>query len=59
VRAETKTPNVLHVVKDADHSLRLPKRVVEATGETQDEIDSKVLAAITEFVRVTLLATRI
>jgi predicted alpha/beta-hydrolase family hydrolase len=59
VRAEMKTPNVLHVVEDGEHSLRVPKRVLQAAGETQEEVDSKVLTAITEFVRVTLLAPRI
>ena len=39
VRAEMKTGNFLHVVEGGDHSLRVPKRQLQAIGETQEEVD--------------------
>ena len=50
VRAEMKTQNVLHVVEGGDHSLRVPKRQLEATARTQEEIDRQILKAIAGFV---------
>jgi predicted alpha/beta-hydrolase family hydrolase len=50
VRAEMKAPNFLHVVAGGDHSLRVPKRQLQAIGETQDDIDQRVLSAIAGFV---------
>jgi predicted alpha/beta-hydrolase family hydrolase len=50
VRAEMKAPNFLHVVEGGDHSLRIPKRQLQAIGETQDDIDQRVLSAIAGFV---------
>lgn len=50
VRAEMKTQNVLHVVEGGDHSLRVPKRQLEATIRTQEEIDRQILKAIAGFV---------
>jgi hypothetical protein len=50
VRAEMKAPNFLHVVKGGDHSLRVPKRQLQGTGETQEDIDQQILKAIGEFV---------
>ena len=50
VRQQMKAPNSLHVVEGGDHSLRLTKRELQATGETQDDIDQRILAAIGEFV---------
>jgi uncharacterized protein len=46
VRAEMKSPNFLHVVEAGDHSLRVPKRQVQASGETQEDIDRRTLSAI-------------
>ena len=41
VRAEMKAANFLHVVEGGDHSLRVPKRQLQAIGETQEEIDQR------------------
>src|SRR5438132_12983284 len=38
VRTEMKTPNFLHVVEGGDHSLRAPKRQLQGTGETQENV---------------------
>jgi hypothetical protein len=45
-----KTQNVLHVVEGGDHSLRVPKRQLQATSRTQEDIDGHILKAITGFV---------
>jgi uncharacterized protein len=50
VRAEMKAPNFLHVVEGGDHSLRVPKRQLRASGETQEDVDQRILKAITGFV---------
>ncbi len=50
VRTEMKTPNFLHVVEGGDHSLRVPKRQLQGTGETQEDVDQQILKAITGFV---------
>ena len=50
VRGEMKAPNFLHVVEGGDHSLRVPKRQLQAMGETQEEVDQRALQAISKFV---------
>ena len=50
VRTEMKTQNVLHVVEGGDHSLRVPKRQLKATGTTQEDINQRILEAIAGFV---------
>ena len=50
VRAEMTAPNSLHVVEGGDHSLQVPKRQLAASGETQEEVDRRILEAITGFV---------
>src|SRR6266487_769727 len=50
VRAEMTAPNFLHIVEGGDHSLRVPKRQLQATNKTQDEIDQGILQAIAGFV---------
>jgi predicted alpha/beta-hydrolase family hydrolase len=50
VRAEMKAPNFLHVVEGGDHSLGVPKRQLQASGETQEGVDRRILKAITGFV---------
>jgi len=50
VRAEMKAPNFLHLVEGGDHSLRVPKRQLQAKGETQEDVDQKIFQAITVFV---------
>jgi predicted alpha/beta-hydrolase family hydrolase len=56
VRAEMKAPNFLHVVEGGDHSLNVPKRQLQASGETQERVNRQILKAITGFVdRLNLL----
>jgi predicted alpha/beta-hydrolase family hydrolase len=50
VRVEMKAPNSLHLVDGGDHSLQVPKRQLAARGETQEDVDRRILEAITEFV---------
>jgi uncharacterized protein len=50
VRTEMKTQNVLHVVEGGDHSLRVPKRQLQAIGKTQEDIDQQIFEAIAGFV---------
>jgi predicted alpha/beta-hydrolase family hydrolase len=50
VRAEMKAPNFLHTVEGGDHSLRVPKRQLQATSKTQEDIDQQILKAIEGFV---------
>jgi predicted alpha/beta-hydrolase family hydrolase len=50
VRTEMKAQNVLHVVEGGDHSSRVPKRQLQATGKTQEDIDQRILEAIAGFV---------
>ncbi len=48
VRAEIKASNFLHVVESGDHSLRVPKRKLQATGKTQEDVDQRIFEAIAE-----------
>src|SRR5437588_3704965 len=50
VRAEMKTPSFLHVVEGGDHSLRVPKRQLQGTSTTQEDIDHEILKTIAGFV---------
>ena len=50
VRAEMKAPNFLHVVEGGDHSLRVSKRQLQVTGETQEDVDQQAFEAITRFI---------
>jgi predicted alpha/beta-hydrolase family hydrolase len=49
VRGEMKAPNYLHLVDGGDHSLRVPKRQLQATSETQEDIERQILKAIAGF----------
>ena len=49
VRAEMKVPSVLHVVEGGDHSLIVSKRQLQAAGETQEEVDRRILDVIARF----------
>ena len=40
----------LHVVEGGDHSLQVLKRDLQKRGETQEEIDRRMLAAVAQFV---------
>jgi predicted alpha/beta-hydrolase family hydrolase len=50
VRTEMKTGNFLHVVEGGDHSLRVPKRQLQAIGETQEEVDQRAFGPVTGFI---------
>ena len=50
VRVEMKAQNVLYVVEGGDHSLHVPARQRQATMETQDDVDQRILEAIAGFV---------
>ena len=50
VRAEMKASNFLHIVEGGDHSLRVPKRLLELKSETQEDVDRKILETIAQFV---------
>ena len=45
-----KAPNFLHAVEGGDHSLRVPKRQLQARGETQEDVDQRILKSIADFV---------
>ncbi len=49
VRSEMAAPNFLHVVEGGDHSLIVTKTQLKSAGETQDQVDERVLAAIAQF----------
>lgn len=52
VRAEMTAPTFLHVVDGGDHSLQVLKRQLAAAGETQEQVDGRILEAITKFVSI-------
>ncbi len=50
VRAEMTASNTLHIVESGDHSLGVTKTQLRAAGETQEDVDRRILAVITRFV---------
>ena len=50
--ADMSAQTFLHVVEGGDHSLRVLKRELQKTGETQDEIDGRIVQAIDNFVTI-------
>ena len=50
VRTEMKGPNALHLVQGGDHSLRVAKHQLQASGQTQEDIDRQILHVIADFV---------
>jgi predicted alpha/beta-hydrolase family hydrolase len=50
VRAEMQALTFLHIVEGGDHSLLVSKRHLAASGETQEEVDRRILEAIAKFV---------
>jgi predicted alpha/beta-hydrolase family hydrolase len=50
VRATMKAPNFLHVVEGGDHSLRVPKHQLQASGQTPEAVDQTILNAIVGFI---------
>jgi predicted alpha/beta-hydrolase family hydrolase len=47
---EMQAEHFLHVVDGGDHSLQVLKRQLKQAGETQKEVDQRILAAIAQFV---------
>src|SRR5436309_7424899 len=50
VRTEMRGPNALHLVQGGDHSLRVTKHQLQASGQTQEDIDRQILQVIADFV---------
>jgi predicted alpha/beta-hydrolase family hydrolase len=50
VRREMTAANELYVVEGGDHSLLVTKGRLKATGETQDQVDDRILEAIRHFL---------
>lgn len=50
IRAEMTAENFIHVVEGGDHSLLVTKRMLQTRGETQDDVDQRILEAIGGFV---------
>ena len=51
VRAQMSAPNFLHLVEGGDHSLGVRKRDLRARGDSQEEVNRRILEAIAGFVR--------
>jgi hypothetical protein len=45
-----KAPNQLYVVEGGDHSLVVTKGQLKAAGETQEDVEERILGTIREFV---------
>lgn len=58
VRSQMKATNFLHLVEDGNHSLRLTKRELQAGGKTQENVDQRILAAISKFVHENIARSR-
>src|ERR1700730_6350402 len=50
VRNQMVALNFIHVVEGGDHSLLVRKRDLAAAGETQEDVDRRILEAIAKFV---------
>jgi uncharacterized protein len=50
VRARMTAPNQLHVVTGGNHSLEVGVRDLKAAGQTQEDVDRAVLAAVVDFL---------
>ena len=51
VRSRMKAISRLEIVQDGDHSLAVAKRTLKASGETQADVDTRVLKRIKAFVK--------
>jgi uncharacterized protein len=51
VRGEMKAVNKLHIVEGGDHSLLATQTRLKASGETQEEVDQRILEAIRSFLQ--------
>lgn len=49
-RSQMTAVNELHVVEGGDHSLLVTKTHLKASGETQDDVDQRTVAAIQQFL---------
>jgi len=47
---EMQAEHFLHVVDGGDHSLQVLKRQLKEAGETQEEVDQRILVAVAQFV---------
>jgi len=50
VRREMQCENELHIVEGGDHSLLVAKKQLKAAGETQQDVDLRILDAIRSFL---------
>ncbi|MGI8481614.1 MAG: alpha/beta hydrolase family protein [Chthoniobacterales bacterium] len=57
VRAKMLAVNDLHVVAGGDHSLAVTKRQLKAAGETQADVDTRILEAIQMFLSTRVIQT--
>ena len=57
VRQKMQAPHALHVVEGGDHSLLVTKSHLKASGETQAEVDQRILQTIEQFLREQLKFT--
>ena len=51
IRAEMTAPTFLHIVEGGDHSLLVSKRQLQASRETQGDVDQRIIEAIARFIR--------
>jgi len=51
VRAEMETDTELHVVEGGDHSLSVSKTQLRLAGESQEDVDQRILEKIAAFVQ--------
>jgi predicted alpha/beta-hydrolase family hydrolase len=50
IRAEINATNGLHVVEEGDHSLMVTKKWLKEHGQTQNDVDQRILTAINDFL---------
>ena len=51
VRSQMSAPNQLEVIEGGDHSLAVTQNQLNASNQTQSEVESGIIEAIVEFVR--------
>ncbi len=51
VRRRMRAPSALHRVEGGNHSLEVGRRALRDAGETQDDLDARILAAVAAFLR--------
>jgi predicted alpha/beta-hydrolase family hydrolase len=49
VQSEMTAPTTLHTVEGGDHSLAVAKRILKEQGETQDQVDARIMGAVRKF----------